>query len=79
MDGTDSAPAPSLDRPPRERGKAAVASPCVSLCKMDRDSGLCQGCLRTIDEIIQWSQADDDFKRAVWQAIALRAPAIRFD
>ena len=43
-----------------------VPSPCVSLCKMNRNSGLCEGCLRTLDEIIAWSKADDDFKRAVW-------------
>ena len=47
-------------------GPGPVPSPCVSLCKMNRDSGLCEGCLRTLDEIIAWGQADDDFKRAVW-------------
>jgi len=50
-----------------------VPSPCVSLCKMNRHSGLCEGCLRTLDEIIAWSKADDDFKRAVWAALPARA------
>ncbi|MET3130164.1 putative Fe-S protein YdhL (DUF1289 family) [Oxalobacteraceae bacterium GrIS 1.11] len=54
-------------------------SPCISLCKMDADSGLCQGCLRTIDEIIQWSAAGDDYKRAVWVEIRRREQAIQFD
>jgi hypothetical protein len=35
-------------------------------------TGLCEGCLRTIDEIIAWSRADDDYKRAVWQEIRRR-------
>ena len=58
---------------------APVASPCVSLCKMDPDSGFCVGCLRTIDEIVQWAQAGDDFKRAVWAEIKRREELIDFD
>lgn len=51
----------------------AVPSPCVSLCKMNAESGLCDGCLRTIEEIVAWSQADDAGKRAIWRAIEVRA------
>ncbi|MES2101936.1 MAG: DUF1289 domain-containing protein [Pseudomonadota bacterium] len=50
----------------------AVASPCNSVCRMDAKSGLCEGCLRTIDEIIAWSTLSDDEKRDVWEALALR-------
>ncbi|MFA9215507.1 MAG: DUF1289 domain-containing protein [Sphingomonadaceae bacterium] len=49
-----------------------VPSPCVSLCKMDEDREYCLGCKRTIEEIIQWSKADDDYKRSVWAAIRRR-------
>ncbi|MDC8757767.1 DUF1289 domain-containing protein [Janthinobacterium fluminis] len=59
--------------------EASPPSPCISLCKMDQDTGLCQGCLRTIDEIIQWGRADDDFKRAVWADIKRREELIQFD
>ena len=31
-----------------------LPSPCISVCRMDPASGLCQGCLRTIDEIVAW-------------------------
>jgi uncharacterized protein len=51
---------------------AAVPSPCVNVCRMDAASGLCVGCRRTIDEIAAWSKLDDDGKRRVWHAIALR-------
>lgn len=56
-----------------------VPSPCVSLCKMDAERRYCMGCLRTIDEIVKWSQADDDYKRAVWVAIGEREQTVRFD
>ena len=49
-----------------------VPSPCISVCKMDEASGLCTGCLRTLDEIALWSVLDDDDKRAVWEALAQR-------
>ncbi|MCP3710257.1 DUF1289 domain-containing protein [Paraburkholderia sp. CNPSo 3274] len=47
-------------------------SPCINICRMDERSGLCEGCLRTIDEIASWSTLDDDAKRAVWDAIETR-------
>ena len=56
-----------------------VPSPCVSLCKMDPETGLCQGCLRSLDEIVAWASADDDFKRAVWAQIRRRQQLIQFD
>lgn len=31
-----------------------VPSPCVNICQMDPQSGLCRGCLRTLDEIAGW-------------------------
>ncbi|HKB54742.1 MAG TPA: DUF1289 domain-containing protein, partial [Ramlibacter sp.] len=52
-----------------------VPSPCVSVCRMDPVSGLCEGCCRTIGEIAAWSALDDEAKRAVWHAIAQRAVA----
>ena len=50
-----------------------VASPCISVCRIDDATGLCAGCLRTLDEIAVWSVLDDVDRRAVWAAIAARA------
>lgn len=55
-----------------------VPSPCTSVCRMDERSGWCEGCRRTIDEIIKWSTMSDDDKRAVWERLDSRhidAPA----
>jgi predicted Fe-S protein YdhL (DUF1289 family) len=49
-----------------------VPSPCISVCRIDAASGLCVGCLRTLDEIASWSALDDDARRAVWRAITQR-------
>jgi len=56
-----------------------VPSPCVSLCKMNQDTGFCDGCLRTIEEIVAWSRADDAYKRAVWEELRRREQLINFD
>jgi len=34
--------------------KRKVKSPCIDVCKMDKSTGLCRGCLRTIPEIKAW-------------------------
>lgn len=46
-----------------------VPSPCVSVCRMDADTGLCAGCLRTLNEIAAWSTMPESDKRRVWQQI----------
>ncbi|WP_255206103.1 DUF1289 domain-containing protein [Janthinobacterium sp. BJB401] len=46
---------------------------------MNRNSGLCEGCLRTLDEIIAWSKADDDFKRAVLAELPGRESLLDFE
>ena len=50
-----------------------VPSPCISVCRIDADSGCCDGCLRTLGEISVWSRLDNDGKRGVWQIIEQRA------
>ena len=39
---------------------------------MDDATGLCSGCLRTLDEIARWGSLDDAGKRTVWERLALR-------
>ena len=54
---------------------ATVPSPCVDICRMDEATGLCEGCLRTLDEIACWSLLDDAEKQAVCNELALRRVA----
>ena len=53
-----------------------VPSPCTSVCKIDDATGLCAGCLRTLDEIAAWSALADADKRWVWQQLPGREPPI---
>jgi predicted Fe-S protein YdhL (DUF1289 family) len=53
-------------------GSAPVTSPCVKVCKVDAERGLCTGCLRTLDEIGAWGRAGDAERRATLAAVANR-------
>ena len=50
----------------------AVPSPCRSLCSIDESTRLCRGCLRTLNEIQNWRNANQAEKRIIWTRIARR-------
>ncbi len=64
-----------MDAAERTRTGAGVASPCISVCVMDASTGLCRGCLRTLDEIAGWSALDDDARRAIVAKLPARRVA----
>ena len=36
-----------------------LPSPCISICKLNKSTGFCDGCFRTINEISQWTSMTD--------------------
>jgi uncharacterized protein len=50
-------------------------SPCMSVCRMSDQTGLCEGCFRTLDEITGWGHRTPDAKRDVWHLIQQRLQA----
>ena len=42
-----------------------VISPCIGICTIDRNSKLCLGCKRSIDEIGRWAMLDDAQRQAI--------------
>ena len=49
-----------------------LPSPCINVCQMNPRTGLCEGCQRTIAEIVAWGSASDDDKRRIWREIDQR-------
>ena len=37
-----------------EKNHEQVINPCIQICTIDTDSGLCMGCSRTEEEITNW-------------------------
>ena len=57
---------------PDTRPAGDVPSPCNNVCRMNPDTGLCEGCLRTLDEIANWSVMSDAEKRTVLAQLSAR-------
>ena len=51
---------------------AKPVSPCIGVCLMDPATRTCRGCLRTIEEIAGWYEADASEKRAILTRLAAR-------
>jgi len=49
-----------MNAPPRP-----IATPCVKVCVVDGESGLCLGCFRTLAEVAAWSRLDDAERDAI--------------
>ena len=49
-----------------------MKSPCIDVCVLDPDSGLCRGCARTLDEIARWSELSDVERERVLAALPER-------
>jgi uncharacterized protein len=53
-----------------------IESPCVKLCVVHPEARICVGCLRSIDEITQWSRLSPEARDKVMQDLPARAPLI---
>ena len=53
------------------------ASPCIQVCRIDPTSGVCRGCLRTLDEIAGWSDSTSAEKRAVLDRVYERRTGVK--
>jgi len=49
-----------------------MISPCISVCVLDPQSELCEGCGRSLDEISQWSRLTEEQRRAVMKRLPQR-------
>ena len=54
-----------------------VESPCVKLCIIHNESGLCMGCYRNGLEISQWSIMSSEERKLKMQELPSRAEKVR--
>ncbi len=54
---------------------ASLDSPCIGVCRLDSQTGWCEGCLRTIDEIAAWGALDGRARRDIWKKLPARRQA----
>jgi len=56
-----------------------VASPCISICKIDKATHVCTGCHRKMDEISEWRTASEKRKQQILQLAKARKTRARGD
>ncbi|MBW4707718.1 DUF1289 domain-containing protein [Roseobacter sp. YSTF-M11] len=53
-----------------------VESPCIKVCVVHPEARICTGCLRSIDEITQWSRMSPEARRAIMTELPTRTGLI---
>jgi len=61
-----------MDAPPRP-----IVTPCVKVCVVDGESGLCLGCYRTLHEVAAWARLDEAERAALMVELPGRRSRIR--
>lgn len=56
----------------REAERRRIESPCVGVCVIEDATGLCAGCLRTLDEIALWGSSDEAQRREILARVEAR-------
>jgi predicted Fe-S protein YdhL (DUF1289 family) len=56
---------------------APIATPCVKICVIDGESGLCLGCQRTLSEVASWGRLTDQQRAEIMAGLAARRGRIR--
>ena len=54
-----------------------IESPCVKICVIHEESGLCMGCYRTRHEIAGWSRMEPENRQTIMAELPARAPKIK--
>ena len=57
--------------------RAPIATPCIKVCVIDGESGLCLGCQRSLPEVASWSRLTDAERAEIMGALSERRPRIR--
>ncbi len=59
-----------MDSPP-------IATPCVKVCIVDGESGLCLGCHRTLKEVAAWARYTEAERAEIMAGLPARRSRIR--
>ncbi len=56
---------------------APIKTPCIKVCVVDGESGLCLGCFRQLQEVAGWARFTDDERAAIMADLPSRRGRIR--
>ena len=56
---------------------APIKTPCIKVCVVDGESGLCLGCYRKLSEVAAWARLSDSERDTILADLAGRRALIR--
>ena len=59
------------------RPPAPIKTPCIKVCVIDGESGLCMGCYRQLTEVAGWARLTDDDRARIMTELPGRRSRIR--
>lgn len=54
-----------------------IKTPCIKVCVVDGESGLCLGCFRRLNEVAGWARLRDEEREAIMAELPSRRSLIR--
>lgn len=57
----------------------AIKTPCIKVCVVDGESGLCMGCYRKLTEVAGWARFTDDERDRILAELPARRALISPD
>ena len=56
---------------------APIKTPCIKVCVVDGESGLCLGCFRRLQEVAEWARLSDAERDRIMAELPSRRSLIR--
>ncbi len=56
-----------------------MESPCINICILDEERGLCRGCLRSLDEIGNWGFYSEAERKRIMAELEMRRATTEFE
>ena len=66
-----------MSGPQDKMGPAPIKTPCIKVCVVDGESGLCLGCYRKLSEVAAWTRFTDAERDAILATLPDRRRLIR--
>jgi uncharacterized protein len=54
-----------------------IATPCIKICIVDGESGLCMGCFRSLPEVSRWGKMTDAERALIIDGLPGRRSRVR--
>jgi predicted Fe-S protein YdhL (DUF1289 family) len=58
---------------------APISTPCLKVCAVSGEAGLCVGCGRTLTEIAAWASYDEPRRQAIMAELPARLAAAKLE